>query len=79
MSTQCSFCDGPVNPYDLGTYKQVSVWVKAKSGNGATLSVDTGAHAHAACVIKAKQGIDPNMDALPGMSELELKPNKKEE
>lgn len=56
MSTKCAFCDGPVNPHDLGTWKEVVGWVGGPRKDGMTLREDSGRYAHDACILKARKG-----------------------
>lgn len=66
MSEICALCGGPVNPYDVGTYKQVSGWVHGKKRDSMTLREDTGKFAHEYCVNKAKSGQAPDQPDLFG-------------
>lgn len=64
MSKECSFCSGPVNEYDSGSYKEQTVWVHGKKKNGATLRNPTGRVAHESCIIKAKANQPPDQEEL---------------
>jgi hypothetical protein len=64
MSAPCFFCGNPVNPFDLGTWKQISSWVKGPKANGACLSENTDLYAHDPCVRKAKSGQPPEQGTL---------------
>jgi hypothetical protein len=56
MTKKCVFCQGPVNPHDLGSWKQVVGWVGGPRKDGMTLRQDTGLYAHDHCVQKHKDG-----------------------
>lgn len=56
MTKNCALCQGPVNPHDLGTWKQVIGWVHGPRKDSMTLRQDTGLYAHEACIQKARAG-----------------------
>ena len=56
MTVRCFFCGGPVNPHDLGTWKQVTGWVGGARKDSMTMRDDTGEYAHDKCVNKARAG-----------------------
>lgn len=64
MSEPCSFCGGPVNPYDVGTWKQVMGWVTGPKAHGMTLREYTGKYAHTACINKTRDGQAPNQASM---------------
>ena len=56
MTVKCFFCKGPVNPHDLGTWKQVTGWVGGSRKDSMTMREDSGEYAHDKCVNKARSG-----------------------
>lgn len=56
MTVKCFFCGGPVNPHDLGTWKQVTGWVGGARKDSMTMREDSGEYAHDHCVNKARMG-----------------------
>lgn len=66
MTTQCMFCNGPVNPYDESTYALVSGWVHGKKRDSMTLREDMGQYAHEHCILKAKGGQAADQQSLLG-------------
>lgn len=66
MSEKCEFCPNPLNPYDLGVYKQVAGWVSGPKADGMVLREETGKYAHRTCIEKMKAG------QLPEQPELDL-------
>ena len=60
MSVPCSFCGGPVNPHDIGTWKRVQGWVHGPKADSMTMREYTGEYAHDHCVKKAKTGQAPD-------------------
>lgn len=64
MSINCFFCKGPVNPHDLGTWKQVAGWVGGERKDSMTMRDDTGEYAHAACIEKARKGQPADQPSL---------------
>lgn len=64
MAEQCAFCDGPVNPHDVGVFHEIRAWVSGPKSDGAVLRENTGRHAHYACVEKAKKGVAPDQPEL---------------
>lgn len=64
MTEACYFCNGPVNPYDQSTHKQITAWVHGKKAHGATLKEETGRYAHEACIFKAKAGQPAEQEEL---------------
>lgn len=65
MTVNCYFCDGPVNPHDLGTHAQIIGWVHGPKRNGLRLAEPTDRYAHEACVNKAMQGQASDQPELP--------------
>lgn len=63
-SVKCFFCPKPVNPHDLGTWKQVTGWVGGPRKDAMTLREDTGEYAHESCILKAKAGQTPDQPDL---------------
>ena len=64
MSEPCALCRGPVNPHDIGTWKQVIGWVGGPRKDAMTLREDTGYYAHDSCVQKAKGGQSADQPSL---------------
>lgn len=56
MTKNCVFCQGPLNPHDLGIWKQVVGWVGGPRKDSMTLRQDTGLYAHDGCIQKSKDG-----------------------
>lgn len=57
MSTECALgCGKPINPHDLGTWKEVTGWVGGPRKDSMRLREDTGRYAHDACVAKVQSG-----------------------
>lgn len=69
MSLECALCDGPVNPYDESTWKEVMGWVGGPRKDSMRLRHDTGRYAHTHCVAKLQSGNDP---ASPDLFETAL-------
>lgn len=66
MTVNCFFCNGPVNPHDLGTWKQVAGWVGGPRKDSMTMREDTGVYAHDKCVHKAQAGQSADQPDLFG-------------
>lgn len=56
MSEDCTLCGKPLNPHDLGTWKEVTGWVGGPRKDSMRLREDTGRYAHDACVAKLQAG-----------------------
>lgn len=57
MSVDCALgCGMPVNPHDVGTWKEVSGWVGGPRKDSMRLREDTGKYAHDACVARVQAG-----------------------
>ena len=59
MSKECAFCGGPVNPFDKGTWKEVTGWVGGPKKDSMRLRVNTERYAHTGCVMKQVEGQAP--------------------
>jgi hypothetical protein len=65
MSVDCALeCGNPVNPHDVGTWKEVRGWVGGPRKDAMTLREDTGRYAHDHCVRKARKGQAPDQPEL---------------
>lgn len=49
-------CGRPLNPHDIGTWKEVTGFVGGPGKDSMRLRKDTGRHAHNACVEKVQAG-----------------------
>lgn len=56
VSEECALCGHDLNPYDVGTWKEVKGWVGGPKKDSMRLREDTGRHAHNACVEKLQAG-----------------------
>ena len=56
MSKPCVMCGGPVNPHDMGTWKEVVGWVGGPRKDSMRLRKDTERYAHNHCVEKLASG-----------------------
>ena len=57
MSIDCALgCGRPLNPHDIGVWKEVTGFVGGPKKDSMVLRTDTGRYAHNACVEKAKAG-----------------------
>ena len=57
MSEECALgCGKPVNPHDIGVWKQVIGFVGGPKKDSMRLREDTGRYAHDACVQKVQGG-----------------------
>lgn len=57
MSEECALgCGKPVNPHDVGTWKEVRGFVGGPKKDSMRLREDTGRYAHDACVQKMQEG-----------------------
>lgn len=57
MSEDCALgCGKPVNPHDIGSWKQVTGWVGGPRKDSMRLREDTGKYAHNHCVQKLQEG-----------------------
>ena len=57
-------CGKPVNPHDLGVWKEVTGFVGGPKKDSMRLRIDTGRFAHDACVQKANMGQAPDQPAM---------------
>ena len=57
MTEECALgCGNPLNPHDLGVWKEVTGFVGGPKKDSMRLREDTGRHAHDACVQRAQEG-----------------------
>lgn len=64
-SEECALgCGRPLNPFDIGTWKEVTGFVGGPGKDSMRLRTDTGRHAHDACVQKLQSGQAVNQPAL---------------
>lgn len=57
MSEDCALgCGNPVNPHDIGTWKEVRGFVGGPKKDSMRLRENTGRYAHNACVQKLQEG-----------------------
>ena len=57
MSEDCALgCGKPLNPHDVGIWKEVTGFVGGPGKDSMVLRRDTGRHAHPACIAKARAG-----------------------
>jgi hypothetical protein len=67
MTIECALgCGKPLNPHDLGVWKEVTGFVGGPKKDSMALRTDTGRFAHDSCVHKAKQGQAPDQPSLLG-------------
>lgn len=66
MTEFCLFCSDPLNPHDLGVYKQVIGWVHGKKSDGMVLREYTEHYAHERCIRKQLGGQAPDQPDLFG-------------
>jgi len=67
MSEDCALgCENPVNPHDLGTWKEVTGFVGGEKSDSMRLRKDTGRYAHGACVAKIMEGQSIDQPTLFG-------------
>lgn len=65
MAEECGLgCGKPVNPHDIGTWKEVRGWVGGPRKDSMRLREDTGRYAHASCVAKAQEGQAPDQEGF---------------
>lgn len=76
MTEKCAMCDGPLNPYDKQTWKEVVGWVGGPRKDSMKDRKNTGRYAHNHCILKVTSGqaIDqPEMfddDGTPDLTKL---------
>lgn len=57
-------CGNPVNPHDIGVWKEVTGFVGGPKKDSMRLRTETGRHAHQQCVEKAQRGQAPDQPSL---------------
>jgi len=61
MTKYCLFCQGPLNPHDLGIWSQTICWILNGALSSASLLQKTGIYAHNHCIDKASEMIEASL------------------
>ena len=65
MTVECALkCGNPLNPFDIGVWKEVRGFVGGEKKDSMVLREDTGRYAHSSCVEKARAGQHPTQPEL---------------